>query len=144
MKVSEMVSSPAHAISSSAMIREAAEAMQRFDVGILPVLEYSNVAGVVTDRDIVGAAAAGKDPALTVVKDIMSPEVFFCSADSDIQAAAELMKGKQVRRLLVLNGDNNIVGVLSLGDLASKTNDEHLVYEVLRQICEPKEIETMT
>jgi CBS domain-containing protein len=126
------------------MVREAAEAMQRFDVGILPVLEYSNVVGVVTDRDIVRAAAAGKDSALTVVKDIMSPEVLFCSADSDIQSAAELMKGKQVRRLLVLNGDNNIVGVLSLGDLASKTNDEHLVYEVLRQISEPKEIETMT
>jgi len=143
MKVSEVVSYPAHAISSSAMIREAAEAMQRFDVGILPVLEYCNVAGVVTDRDIVDAAAAGKDPALTVVKDIMSPEVFFCSADSDIQAAAELMKGKQVRRLLVLNGDNSIVGVLSLGDLATKTNDERLVYEVLRQISEPTEIETM-
>jgi predicted transcriptional regulator len=81
---------------------------------------------------------------LTVVKDIMSPEVFFCSADSDIHAAAEFMKGKQVRRLLVLNGDNDIVGVLSLADLASKTNDEHLVYEVLRQISEAKETETMT
>ena len=144
MKVSEVFSSPAHAISSSAMVSEAAEAMNKYDVGILPVLEYSSVVGVISDRDVVvKVVAAGKEPVMTVVKDIMNPEVFSCSMDSDIQTAAQLMKSKQVRRLLVLNNDNTVVGVLSLGDLASKTNDEHLVFEALRGISELTLAETM-
>jgi len=54
------------------------------------------------------------------------------------------MKNKQVRRLLVLNYDNTAPGIMSLGDLALKTNDEHLVCEVLKGICEPVKTEART
>jgi CBS domain-containing protein len=143
MKVSEVVKSPVHSISTSAMVSEAAQRMGKYNVGILPVLDYDGVVGVLTDRDVViRAIAEGKDPKMTPVKEIISTGIFICAEDSDIQAAAQLMKNKQVRRLLVLGDDNSVVGVLSLSDLALKTNDEHLVYIVLRGICEPVKVET--
>jgi predicted transcriptional regulator len=80
---------------------------------------------------------------MTVVKDAMNPDVFSCSMNSDIRTAAQLMKSKRVRRLLVLNNDNTFVGILSFGDLASKTNDEHLVFDALRGISESTLAETI-
>jgi CBS domain-containing protein len=143
MKVSEIVNSPAHFISTSAMVSEAAQRMKKYNVGILPVLDYDGVVGVLTDRDVViRAVAEGKDPQMTPLKDFISIGIFTCAEDSDIQTAAQIMKNKQVRRLLVLGDDNSVVGVLSLSDLAQKTNDKHLVYEVINAICGPAKVET--
>jgi CBS domain-containing protein len=140
MKVEEIANSDVHLISTSAMASEAAQRMKKYDAGILPVLDYNNLVGVLTDRDIlIRTVAIGKDPKMTTVKDIISYKVFFCSKDSKIQTAAQLMKNKQVRRLLVLGDDNIVVGMLSFCDLVLNTNDERLVYEVLKGICKPVE-----
>ncbi|MBN2316272.1 MAG: CBS domain-containing protein [Sedimentisphaerales bacterium] len=143
MKVSDVMNSSVHSISSSAMLSEAAQRMKKYDVDFLPVLEQNSIVSVLTDRDVViWAVAEGKDPNMTPVKDIISPGIFSCSVNSDIRVAAQLMKNKQIRRLLVLSEDHTVVGVLSLDDLALKTNDEHLVYDVVNAICRPVKIET--
>jgi CBS domain-containing protein len=145
MKVVEIANSDVHLISTSAMASEAAQKMKKYDVGILPVLDHNNLVGVLTDRDILmRTVAIGKDPKMTTVKDIISSEIVFCSKNSDIQTAAQLMKNKQVRRLLVLGGVNTVVGVLSFCDLVLNTNDEYLVYDVLKGIYEPIETKTRT
>jgi CBS domain-containing protein len=94
---------------------------------------------MLTDRDIVvRAVAAGLNPKMTVVKDVFTPEVLCCSEEDDIETAARIMEDNQVRRLVVLGDDQAVVGMLSLGDLALKTSNDHLAYEVLERVCEPK------
>jgi len=82
---------------------------------------------MVTDRDITGRAVAEAcDPRTTTVQDVLTPEVVSCFEDQDVQEAARLMKGHQVRRLVVLNRARRLVGIVSLGDLAVETGDEKL------------------
>jgi CBS domain-containing protein len=120
-------------------IREAAEVMKDFDVGVLPVCDDDDrLVGMLTDRDIaVRAVAEGKDPRTTRASDIMTPEVVYCFEEQDVVDAAKLMEAKQIRRLVVLNSDKRLVGILSLCDLAIKTRDEMLVGEAVEAISGP-------
>jgi CBS domain-containing protein len=93
---------------------------------------------MLTDRDIaVRAVAEGRDPKTARVRDAMTPEVVYCFEDQDIQEAARLMKDKQIRRLVVLDRDKRLAGILSLGDLAVDTGDEKLAGETLERVSEP-------
>jgi CBS domain-containing protein len=136
MKVREIMSSHVQLISTSQMVSEAAERMKTLDIGALPILEDNKIVGMLTDRDIVvRAVAAGLNPKMTVVKDVFTPEVLCCSEEDDIETAARIMEDNQVRRLVVLGDDQAVVGMLSLGDLALKTSNDHLAYEVLERVC---------
>jgi len=117
---------------------KAAQKMQSADVGALPVQKDNKTIGLITDRDIVvRAISAELDPKTTLVKEIMSPDVLCCSEEDDIETAERTMEDNKVHRLVVLGRDNTVVGVLSLGDLALKTSNEHLAYRALERICEP-------
>src|SRR3954471_24846431 len=119
-------------------LQEAAEKMKALDVGPLPVCDNDRLAGVLTDRDItVRAVAEGLDPKTARVREAMTPEVISCFEDQDVADAARLMKDKQVRRVLVLNRDRRLVGIVSLGDLAVETGDERLAGEALERVSEP-------
>jgi CBS domain-containing protein len=138
MKVREIMSSPVKQISSSAMVSEAADKMKTFDVGALPILEDNKIVGMLTDRDIVvRTIAMDMDPKMTVIKDIFTPEVLCCFEEDDISTAAKIMEDNQVRRLVVLDNEKTVVGMISLGDLALKTSNDHLAYEILERVCEP-------
>ena len=98
--------------------------------------------GVVTDRDITTRAVAKRlDPNPTRVGDIMSPELVCCYEDDDIHDCIKLMEGSQVRRVPVLDREDRLVGVISLGDLAVRQRDNEevkkLTEEALEQISEP-------
>jgi CBS domain-containing protein len=123
----------------SATIREAAQRMRDLDVGILPVCgENDRLAGMITDRDIaIRAVAGGFDPVKATVRDVMTPNVIYCFEDQDISEAAQLMQENQVRRLVVLNDEKRLVGVLSLGDLAVDVGDDELAGHTLEAVSEP-------
>jgi CBS domain-containing protein len=123
----------------STSIQEAARKMRDLDVGPLPVCgENDRLVGMVTDRDIViRAIADGHDPKTTRIQDIMTPDVVYCFEDQDLEDAAQLMKESQIRRLVVLNRDKQLIGIVSLGDLAVKTGDEGLSGETLGHVSEP-------
>jgi CBS domain-containing protein len=130
----------AECIPPDATLRDAAKRMKALDVGSLPVCENDRLIGVVTDRDIaVRSVAEGNDPRFDRVRDTMTPRVVYCYDDEDVEAAAELMRAEQVRRLPVLNRDMRLVGILSLGDLAIETDDEQLAGHALEGISEPAE-----
>jgi CBS domain-containing protein len=115
----------------------AAEKMKQLDVGPLPVCDGERLVGMITDRDItVRATAAGRDPKTTKVRDVMTEEVFYCFEDQDLQDAAEMMERAQIRRLLILNRDKRLVGIVSLGDLAVHTGPEELADEELAEVLE--------
>src|SRR5262249_15285441 len=105
----------------------AAKKMQELDIGVLPVSEKNNLVGMLTDRDItVRSVGAGHHPHQQKVRDAMTPEAIFCFDDQDVPDATQLMKQKQVRRLLVLNRDKQLVGIVSLGDVATAAADLQL------------------
>ena len=140
MRVSEVMTQGVECIGPDATLQEAAAKMKSLDVGPLPVCDNDRLVGMVTDRDItVRATAEGDAPTDVRVRDVMTPEVIYCFEDELVEDAARLMAEKQVRRLVVLNRDKRMVGIVSLGDLAVKTGDEQLAGNALEGISEPNQ-----
>ncbi len=73
------------------------------------------------------------------VRDAMTPEIVHCFEDNSVQDAAMLMVERRIRRLVVLNSDKQLVGIVSLGNLAVHTPDTRLSGEVLEYVSEPAE-----
>ena len=96
-----------------------ARTMAEHDCGFIPVCDSSKLVGVITDRDITcRAVAAGKNPATTPIRDVMTKIVYTIRPDEDVQAAIELMEAQQIRRLPVVDDDGKVVGILAPSDLA--------------------------
>jgi CBS domain-containing protein len=68
---------------------------------------------------------------------VMTPGITYCLDDDNIEDAAHLMEDKQIRRLVVLNRNKRLVGIISLGDLAVKNADDRLSGETLERVSEP-------
>jgi CBS domain-containing protein len=138
VRVSEAMTADVVTVSPQASVIDAARLMRDSDIGPLPVCEDGRILGMLTDRDItVRAIASGKAPESTRVADVMSPEVVSCLESDDVRRAAEIMQSAQLRRLLVVNGDGRLAGIVSLGDLALQTGDEELTGETLERVSEP-------
>ncbi len=138
MQVKEIMTSTVETIDSQASLEEAAKKMKSLEVGALPVWEEGQLTGMITDRDIATRAVAEqKNPSQTSVKEIMTSDVCCCFEDDDIKKAAMMMEERSIHRLLVVNSENDPVGFISLSDIAVKSHDEHLAYEVLERISEP-------
>jgi CBS domain-containing protein len=134
MQLREVMTPHVEVIHPDATLREAAQKMQTLDVGPIPVCDGDRLQGMLTDRDItVRATAAGRDPNTTRVREVMTPDVVYCFEDQDVQEAAQVMEERQIRRLIVLNRDKRLVGIVSLGDLATQTGDEELDSEELSE-----------
>ncbi|GAA1525480.1 CBS domain-containing protein [Dactylosporangium maewongense] len=117
-QVKNIMTSAPLTIDVDAPITAAAELMRDADIGALVVTATSGVRGVLTDRDVtVRVVATGADPATTAVGDVVAPDLVAVSPHDDVDTATELMRTNALRRLPVLDGDN-LVGIVSLGDLA--------------------------
>ncbi len=117
-------------------LQAAARRMQEMDVGALPVLDGKAVAGMVTDRDItVRGVAAGMIPQESLVADVMSEELRFCRAGDSIEQVMAEMGDMKVRRLPVLDTNNEIVGIVALADLATRQSAH--TDKTLREISTP-------
>jgi CBS domain-containing protein len=99
-------------------IYDAARLMAEYNVGSLPVGENDRLVGVVTDRDIAIRAVADGKPAETQVREVMSKDVKYCFEDEEIDEVASNMGDVQLHRLVVLNRDKRLVGILALADIA--------------------------
>ncbi len=136
MKIRDVMTPDVRTIAPSATIREAAQIMAETDVGVLPVADNERLLGMLTDRDIaVRAVAAGRTPD-TSVRDAMSPEIKYCFDDDEVDEVCENMADQQVRRLPVVNREKNLVGIVSLSDLARQADSE-AAGEALEGITQP-------
>jgi CBS domain-containing protein len=136
-KISEVMSTDVQTISPDASIEEAAQEMRDGDFGLLPVGEEDQLLGVITDRDIaVRAVAEGKDPG-TLVRDVMSEGVISAHEDDSVEDAASIMSEHQIRRLPIVDADQRLVGIVSLGDFAVDSSDIGPVVEALSDISSP-------
>lgn len=139
MRVRDVMTEHVECIAPDATMCKAAEKMRDLDVGPLPVCsDDERLIGMITDRDItIRGVAEGLDPKRATVRDLMTPGIVCCHEEEDISAAIRLMKDNQIRRLVVLNHDNRLVGIVSLGDLAVDMGDDQLVGSTLEAISEP-------
>jgi len=138
MQLKDIMTPGVEVISPQATLQEAAQKMEQFDIGPLPICDGERLVGMLTDRDItVRAVAKGWDPRTTSVREAMSPELVYGLEEQDIQDAARLMEQYQIRRLPVVNRDKRLVGIVSLGDLAIGGANQALAGEVLEQVSEP-------
>jgi CBS domain-containing protein len=138
MQVSKVMTKGAECTRPEAKIQEAAERMKTLNVGSLPVCENDRLVGMLTDRDItVRSTSEGFDPWTVSVREAMTPNVVYCFEDDDVNVATRLMKENQIRRLVVLNRDKRLVGIISLGDVAVKSGDDQMAGETLEEVSEP-------
>jgi CBS domain-containing protein len=119
-------------------IAEVARRMRDLDIGSLPVTDGNRLLGIVTDRDLsVRATAAAKDPNDTRVREVMSPELVWVFEDEPADAAARVMRERQIRRLPVLDRSDRLVGMVALADLATDLGDDRLKGATLEEISQP-------
>jgi len=135
IKVSQVMTRGVEKISSAATLEQAAEQMKTHNVGLLPVVDGDEVIGVVTDRDIVLRAVSERlRPEMTRVREVMTPNVIFCYEDEDIAVASLVMEKNLVHRLIVLNRNKKLAGIVSLSDLAAKAKSVALAGRVLGEV----------
>jgi CBS domain-containing protein len=121
MNVSEVMTRNVQVVKPQSGVAQAAQLMKQFDCGCLPVVDGRSLVGMVTDRDIATRfVAEGRDPATSLVDDIMTPTVVHAYEDQELKEAAEVMASWQVRRLPVLDRNGRLVGILALGDLVGR------------------------
>jgi len=139
MQIREIMTATVECVRPDDTLQDAARKMRDLDVGPLPVCgDDDRLAGMITDRDIViRAVAEGRDPRTTPVREAMTEGIDYCFEEQDVEDAARTMQDRQVRRLVVLNGDKRLVGIVSLGDLATRSGDEEQTGGVLSDISEP-------
>jgi CBS domain-containing protein len=97
------------------------------------------VRGIITDRDIViRAVAEHKNPETTMVRDAMSNIIASCYEDQSAEAIAKVMEENQVRRLPVIDKNNRLIGIVSLGDIATRNRNKNLSGEILESVSETR------
>lgn len=132
MKLNDVMTSDPKYIKPDTSLKDAARQLRDLDVGFLPVGDGVKLEGTLTDRDIVvRAVAEGVDLESAKAGDYMTDEVLYAYDDETVDFAIKTMREKQIRRLIVVNRDKDLVGVVSLGDLATRTGEEGKKAEAL-------------
>jgi CBS domain-containing protein len=105
-------------------LARAAHLMWERDCGALPVIDESRrVIGMITDRDICMAAwSQSRAPNAIFVAEVMSREVSYCRPEDTIARAESMMRANQIRRLPVVGPERQLIGILSLADIARVAN----------------------
>ena len=124
MKVSEVMTRDVQTVRPDQRVQDAASFMLSADAGSIPVTDGERLIGMITDRDIaVRGIAKGYGPD-TPVRELMTDDLVIVRVDDTIEDAASKMSEAQVRRLPVIDQDERLCGIVSLGDLSREADDD--------------------
>jgi CBS domain-containing protein len=125
--VADVMTRGVRTMAPSDTVVQAARAMDELNVGVIPVCDGQKLVGMVTDRDIVvrGVAQEG-DPRRLKLADVMSTNVRCAREDEDVEEVLGEMADTQIRRMPVVDGQQQLVGIISLGDIAVKDQEDDL------------------
>jgi CBS domain-containing protein len=140
MNVCDIMTKDVETVSAEDSLFDAAQKMKDADAGALPVAaEDGTVVGMLTDRDIVlRAVSEGADAKAMRVGQAMTADVVTCRPDCPLDAAANTMRDRQIRRLVITQEHNrNVVGIVSLGDIAVRAHQSKLVGAATEGVCQP-------
>lgn len=134
--VRDVMNNEPHNIDQTASLVDATRKMVKYDCGFLVVIDrQNNLTGVITDRDIVTLGiACGKDPEETLVEDLMATNVITCYEDESLEDAADHISENEIRRLVVLDRNDKMVGVVSLVDMIKHVEDDSINIEVIKHL----------
>lgn len=131
MLAKDIMSKKPEFLPPTATLKQASDQMRTHDYGFIPVGENDRLIGTVTDRDItIRAVAEGRDCNKTTLKDVMTKGIQYCYETDTVEKAAQTMEKLQIRRLVVLNKDKRLTGIISLGDIATKCKNPKLCNEL--------------
>jgi CBS domain-containing protein len=135
MKISEIMTTNVECVDPETGIVDLARQMKTLDVGFLAVCENDRLIGTITDRDIVlRGVGSGRDINTSTARDVMSRGVYWCFEEDSVKDVSQRMREKEVRRMLILNKDKRLVGVVSIGDVSKVEEKES--GKTLRDIAE--------
>jgi CBS domain-containing protein len=137
MKIKDVMTKDIAYVNANDNVERAAQLMEDYNVGSVPVCDNGKVIGIVTDRDItLRSVAKGAESCSQTVREIMSSNPVCASPDEDVHEVARIMSERQIRRLpIVENG--SLVGMVALGDLAVEPTLKDNAEEALKSISEP-------
>lgn len=137
LKVKDKMTKSVAYVDPNTNVVEVAQLMQKHNVGSIPVYDQTGVIGIVTDRDIVVRNVAhGKTPKDTKVQDVMTSQVTTVTPEMDMDEVSKIMAQQQIRRVPVVE-NNQIVGMLALGDMATDMRFDTEASEALSEISKP-------
>jgi CBS domain-containing protein len=123
------------AVPVDATLVEAAELMRDHNIGFLPVIASDVLVGVITDRDlVVRGLCESRQPALTPVRSVMSTKPVWCYEQDVLTDAADILANYHVRRLIVVDSNRKLCGLLSIDDLAANMSSNSLLSDLVRNI----------
>lgn len=125
MKVRDVMSKDVQVARPGDSIQEVAARMAAGDFGFMPVADGDTLIGTITDRDIAVRAVAGGAACSSPVVEYISRDPHTARADDDLKTVLDAMSAKQIRRLPVLDKDDRLVGVVSLGDLSTRVKEKY-------------------
>ena len=126
-------------VSPQQTVAEAAQMMSQHNIGSVPVVQNGQPVGMITDRDItLRVTAQGENPQSITVDSIMSTNLATGTPEMDVHEAANLMAQRQIRRLPVVE-NNQLAGIVALGDLAVQNIYQNEAGEALSSISQPAE-----
>lgn len=124
-------------VSEKDSLRDVARIMKDQDTGVVPVVDGKKIIGLITDRDIVvRGLAEGKNLENARVTELMTRSVRSVREDASVNEALELMNRAEIRRVAVVDQNDELVGIVSLGDIASQTNQDGKVGKTVETISE--------
>lgn len=134
MEVRKIMTADPVSVEPDTTLEEIASLMKEQDIGAVPVVEDGALCGIVTDRDIViRCIAAGQDATECTAEDVMSTDIQSLGPSASVDEVARLMGDLQIRRLPIVE-KNRLVGMVSLGDLAVKSQDDDLSGDTLEDV----------
>jgi CBS domain-containing protein len=138
MKIQDVMTRNPRSVSPQSTAREAAQLMKTEDVGIVPVVEGSQLVGVVTDRDLAVRLVAEGRGGDTTVRDVMSSDrLATCRPDEDLDRAMETMASEQLRRIPIVDERGALVGIVAQADVVRKAKNDRKAEETVERISEP-------
>lgn len=120
-------------------IRDAARIMKDHDTGVVPVLDGKKIIGLITDRDIVvRGLAEGKNLENMRVNELMTKGVRSVREDAAVSEVLQMMSSSEIRRVPVVNGSDELVGIVSIGDISINTNQDNKVGKAIESISQAR------
>ncbi|MBU3154319.1 CBS domain-containing protein [Clostridium estertheticum] len=138
MKISEIMTKEVISLSVDDTVERAAQIMREYNIGSIPVnTEGRGVVGIITDRDIIlRCVAEGKDTKIQNIREIMTSNPVVGDENIDVNDATRIMGERQIRRLPITS-NSELIGIVSLGDLALEPNLKQETTDVLGEISIP-------
>ena len=136
-RVRDVMTANPQTVTQGDNLLQAARIMRDQDTGVVPVVDGRKVIGLITDRDIVvRAVAEGKDLNGVKVTEVMTKSVRSVKEDAGVDEVLSLMSGAEIRRVPVVNNSDELVGIVSIGDLSARTDRDNKVGRTMEKIAE--------